>query len=259
MGTRKFTSFLLFKSLPLSTILLCLLLELSDLTDNTTTTTLAEPSFAPGPYPHIGALLYLYHTYTPKQHPRLFGLLGIDFSEKAFTYGFALQSCLSNGWSSTLPVAVGYVAGWIASSPLLHEMLGEKWDVVPLPRFLLRSAEGVARATGLDVLCYAPTTGVVGLAGPSGRRGGGGGGQVLLPRRPGGPNGGGVAPPVMGGGVPVVPPPVRFEAPPPPPPPSEEAVGQLTAMGFDREAVVRALQATDNNVGAAANRLLSGS
>ena len=48
------------------------------------------------------------------------------------------------------------------------------------------------------------------------------------------------------------------QQPPPPPPPSEEAIAQLTAMGFDRQAVVRALGQTDNNVEAAANRLLSG-
>lgn len=47
-------------------------------------------------------------------------------------------------------------------------------------------------------------------------------------------------------------------APRPPPPPPEEAVAQLTGMGFDRQAVIRALQQTDNNVEAAANRLLMG-
>lgn len=47
-------------------------------------------------------------------------------------------------------------------------------------------------------------------------------------------------------------------APRPPPPPPEDAIAQLTGMGFDRPAVVRALQQTDNNVEAAANRLLMG-
>lgn len=44
----------------------------------------------------------------------------------------------------------------------------------------------------------------------------------------------------------------------PPPPPPEEAIAQLTGMGFDRQAVIRALQQTDNNVEGAANRLLMG-
>lgn len=47
-------------------------------------------------------------------------------------------------------------------------------------------------------------------------------------------------------------------APRPPPPPPEEAITQLTNMGFDRQAVVNALQQSDNNVEAAANRLLMG-
>ena len=47
-------------------------------------------------------------------------------------------------------------------------------------------------------------------------------------------------------------------APRPPLPPPEEAIAQLTGMGFDRQAVIRALQQTDNNVEAAANRLLMG-
>lgn len=44
----------------------------------------------------------------------------------------------------------------------------------------------------------------------------------------------------------------------PPPPPSEDAIEQLMALGFDRERALVALQSTDNNVEAAANRLLNG-
>jgi len=288
MGTRKFASFLLFKTLPISTIIQCLLLELSDLSD----TPPEPPTFTPGPYPHIGALLYLYHHYTPKQHPQLFGVLGFDFSEKALTYGFALQSITSNGWSSFLPAAVGYASGYLASSPFLGLVFGGSkgyWEVVPLPGFVLRLAAGVGRVLGLDILRYAPTTGVIGLTSGGGMRrgmqgayGGGGNGQVLLPegggfgmirRNPRGGGGGGRAngpgatgvpalPTDMGtaggGDVPVAPTIGQFQAPLPPPVPEPEAIEQLTAMGFDREAVMTALQATDNNVGAAANRLLSG-
>jgi hypothetical protein len=38
--------------------------------------------------------------------------------------------------------------------------------------------------------------------------------------------------------------------------PPEEAIDQLTNMGFERQAVIRALQQTDNNIEAAANRLM---
>ncbi|KUF93366.1 hypothetical protein AM588_10004567 [Phytophthora nicotianae] len=41
-------------------------------------------------------------------------------------------------------------------------------------------------------------------------------------------------------------------------PPSEDAIQQLMALGFDRERALQALQSTDNNVEAAANRLLNG-
>eukprot|EP00957_Ditylum_brightwellii_P125548 9569738-Ditylum_brightwellii.AAC.1 len=69
-----------------------------------------------------------------------------------------------------------------------------------------------------------------------------------------------------GGGVPNIPRAPLNNAPPPaaaaqqfqPTPPSEEAIAQLTSMGFEREAVVRVLQQCDNNVEVAANRLLSG-
>ena len=42
----------------------------------------------------------------------------------------------------------------------------------------------------------------------------------------------------------------------PPPPPPEEALDQLMNLGFERQAVIRALQQTDNNIEAAANRLM---
>ncbi|KAL4094395.1 hypothetical protein PRIC1_010056 [Phytophthora ramorum] len=41
-------------------------------------------------------------------------------------------------------------------------------------------------------------------------------------------------------------------------PPSEDAIQQLMALGFDRARALQALQSTDNNVEAAANRLLNG-
>ena len=43
---------------------------------------------------------------------------------------------------------------------------------------------------------------------------------------------------------------------PPPPPPSEESVESLMNLGFDRSTVLRALEASGNNLDAAANRLL---
>ena len=42
------------------------------------------------------------------------------------------------------------------------------------------------------------------------------------------------------------------------PPPSEEQIQSLVGLGFDRPAVLRALEASSNNVEVAANRLLGG-
>ena len=39
--------------------------------------------------------------------------------------------------------------------------------------------------------------------------------------------------------------------------PTEDAINQLMALGFDRDQVVRALVSSNNNVAAAANRLLN--
>eukprot|EP00542_Grammatophora_oceanica_P020025 CAMPEP_0194026984 /NCGR_PEP_ID=MMETSP0009_2-20130614/1223_1 /TAXON_ID=210454 /ORGANISM="Grammatophora oceanica, Strain CCMP 410" /LENGTH=105 /DNA_ID=CAMNT_0038665897 /DNA_START=315 /DNA_END=635 /DNA_ORIENTATION=- len=47
----------------------------------------------------------------------------------------------------------------------------------------------------------------------------------------------------------------RYEAFPPPP---EASVEQLTNMGFEREAVLRALRESHNNLERAADRLLTG-
>ena len=49
-------------------------------------------------------------------------------------------------------------------------------------------------------------------------------------------------------------PPAAVHRPPPTPP--EDAIDQLTSMGFERQAAIRALQQTDNKVEAAANRLM---
>ena len=73
-----------------------------------------------------------------------------------------------------------------------------------------------------------------------------GGGEQLLPGANGWAGGGGGG----GGGG-------GFAAMPTPAPPAEEAVTSLTSMGFSRTQALEALAATDNNVEAAANRLLT--
>ena len=67
-----------------------------------------------GPYPAIGALLYLYYKYTPRLHPRFFGIFGFHVSEKVIPYAFAVQIVLYRGIHSVIPVACGVVGGWLS-------------------------------------------------------------------------------------------------------------------------------------------------
>ena len=185
-----------------------------------------------GPYPTLGAVLYLFHVYAPRLHPKFFGLMGFDFSEKSLQYLFALQVMFSGGMGTLQPVLCGAIAGAMYTSPML-----------PFGKFML--PESMLGWLESDV----PQT----LAARRGRgaaRGGAGGGAGGGPRQRMAPNFG------AGGGAAAAM--AAAQQPPPPPPPSEEAISQLTAMGFERQAVIRALGQTDNNVEAAANRLLSG-
>ena len=187
-----------------------------------------------GPYPTLGAVLYLFHVYAPRLHPKFFSVMGLDFSEKAVQYVFALQVMFSGKMGTLQPVLCGAIAGAMYTSPML-----------PFGKFLL--PESLFGWLDSDV----PQT----LAGRRGRGAarGGAGGAAGGPRQRGAPNNFGA-----GGGGGAAAAMAAAQQPPPPPPPSEEAISQLTAMGFERQAVIRALGQTDNNVEAAANRLLSG-
>ena len=184
-----------------------------------------------GPYPVLGAVLYLFHVYAPRLYPKFFGLMGFDFSEKSLQYIFALQVLFSGGMGTVQPVLCGAIAGAMYTTSMLpfHNLILPEslfdWLESDVPQTLTgRRGRGTAR-------------------GGAGAGGGAGGrqGQRMAPN--------------FGGAAAAM---AAAQQPPPPPPPSEEAISQLTAMGFDRQAVIRALGQTDNNVEAAANRLLSG-
>ena len=224
MGTAKFGTYLVLINVASTFLELCL----------ATFYPLADVRFS-GPYPALGAVLYLYHVYAPRLHPKFFGMLGFDFSEKSLTYFFVLQVMLSGGWGTLQPVLCGALAGYLVQSPALGSVLSR----VELPDALFGWLDR-------DV----PQ--VVSARRPGGQTGGTQR-QRLAPGRMGGAGGGGGG--FGGGGAAAM---AAAQQPPPPPPPSEEAIGQLTAMGFERQAVIRALGQTDNNVEAAANRLLAG-
>jgi membrane associated rhomboid family serine protease len=182
-----------------------------------------------GPYPTLGAVLFLFHSYAPRLHPKFFSFVGFDFSEKSLTYIVALQVLLSGGMGTLQPVLCGAIAGAMYMS-----------SVLPFGKIML--PEGLFGWLDSDV----PQT-LTARRGRGAARGGGAGGAGGGPRQRMAPNFGGAAAAMA-----------AAQQPPPPPPPSEEAIAQLTAMGFERQAVIRALGQTDNNVEAAANRLLSG-
>lgn len=210
MGTRKFATFLFFVSI-LSTGWEVLFAQV-----------LAIPLKFSGPYPWIGALFILFHMYTPRMHPRFFGILGFHFSEKSIQYAFCIQVA-SSGWLGTiLPTLSGMIAGYLASS---HRLPFSK---IEIPDFLCR------HATRMGERFVEDPPPILSAVQPRTRVGATPGGEFAAP-------------------APRPPRPVA-----PPSPPSEVAIEQLTSMGFDRESVIRALQRNNNNIERAADRLLSG-
>uniref|UniRef100_A0A7S3V5S9 UBA domain-containing protein n=1 Tax=Chaetoceros debilis TaxID=122233 RepID=A0A7S3V5S9_9STRA len=227
-GSKDLAAFLQ-KSLILATIFQCFFLS--------------DTYLATGPYPTIGSTMYLYNKYTPRLYPKFVSVLGFDFSEKAITYFFAAQVILSQGFYSIIPFTSGYIAGFLATSPITP--IG-KWN--PIPQFVYKLGQSIGMATGLADLSSTPAFVVnqgmnnrsMGLGGMN-RRG-------TIARNSSGDTAQQQAPPQQ------APPQQVFEAAPPTP----EAIEQLTAMGFERDAVVRALSQADNNIEHAANRLLTG-
>lgn len=207
MGSRRFGAFIVYSSV-LSTILELVVFNI-----------FFDLERYSGPYPQLGAVLALYHKFTPRLHPKFFGALGYDFSEKSLIYGLCAQVILSGGLSTIVPTLVGFFSGTLSVN------LSE----TELPEFVYTMGQYM----GKPLMDEAPTI----MMSRTVQRGAEGGNR---PRRA--PNGDGRA--------------AAPAAPPPPPPPPEEAISQLTSMGFAREAVIRALQQTDNNVEAAANRLM---
>ena len=188
-----------------------------------------------GPYPILGAMILLYAKYTPRLHPRYVSVLGFAFSEKSLSYFLCVYVVGYQGIFTVLPTILGMLAAYIFVHFHIH------WD---FPNFIvsaLKPLEGLfAILVDPPPRVYAPLlqaqNNARGAQQPRGNDPFAQAQQQQPQRRA-----------------------VRPVAEvPPPPPPSEEAIEQLTAMGFDRERVLAALQSTDNNVEHAADRLLRG-
>lgn len=189
-------------------------------------------SMSSGPYFLIYSLLALYNKHVPKLHPSRTALVGgLRFSEKTWTYLFALQLLLGEGSSSVCAGVSGAVAGLMYMSNSLG------LQQFRLPSLLERLCSPLAAMAGFPPR---PNT-----ATPA---------PFQRPARPPPPPAspgdfgdfGGFGG-VRGGGVP----PVALT------PPSEEAIQTIMNLGFDRDRAIQALQSTGNNIEAAANMLFS--
>jgi len=200
LGSRKFCVWLLesyILSIPLIWIVATIVLH--------------EPLLYAGPYPILGSLLYLYYKYTPRLHPRFFGMFGFFVSEKVIPYAFCLQVIVFRGKHTLIPAFCGVLSGWLS---ILY--------TANVPNVV---ADFVARCFGMVVEAPPPLLApALAAARQQYRRQQQ---QVPTPRAA-------------------------------PPPPSQANIDQLTAMGFDRDTVVRALQQSNNNVERALDRLLTG-
>ncbi|KAF1779230.1 Ubiquitin-associated domain [Phytophthora cactorum] len=198
-----------------------------------------------GPYAVIGAFAVYFNKFIPKLHSRLFSVWGLHFSDKSSTYMLILV-LFARDFRALIPFLGGSFLGLLFSStPLgrlrlpsfvcsIFGLLHPLFDVVPASTLTLqrqRRALEAQRRVNARFNRGRPAAPAVEGQGFRDQRDDAGGA----------PAAGGMLPPHMAAA-----------------PPSEDAIQQLMALGFDRERALQALQSTDNNVEAAANRLLNG-
>jgi hypothetical protein len=99
MGSRRFAAFIVYTSV-LSTIFELVFFNV-----------FFDIERYSGPYPQLGAVLALYHRFTPRLYPQFFGVLGIHFSEKSLTYGLCAQVILFGGMGTIVPTFLGLISG----------------------------------------------------------------------------------------------------------------------------------------------------
>ncbi|ETL92665.1 hypothetical protein F442_09342 [Phytophthora nicotianae P10297] len=241
LGSRKFGSILVF------VLLISGALQLAALTSAPWLT----KTIPGGPYPVIGAFAVYFNKFIPKLHPRSFSVWGLHFSDKSSTYMLMLVLFVRD-FHALIPFFGGSFLGLLFSStPLgrlrlpsfvcsIFSLLHPLFDVVPSSTLALqrqRRALEAQRRVNARFNRGRPAAPAVQGQGFRDQLLPGAGGMM-----PGGaPAAGGMLPPHMAAQ-----------------PPSEDAIQQLMALGFDRERALQALQSTDNNVEAAANRLLNG-
>jgi len=182
-----------------------------------------------GPYALLGGLMYLHHRFTPRLHPRFFGILGFTFSEKSFYYLWFAQVVGYQGRNTIVATVCGIITAYVYINTNLHQTLD-------LPDTLAKPL------TAVGAHLSEPPPRVLSTV----RRGGVGGGAAM------GNNAIAQAAAAQAAAAqrPVAP--AAVVAPDP------GAIEQLTSMGFERQQVIDALRVTNNNVERAADRLLAG-
>lgn len=182
----------------------------------------------PGPFFYIFSLIPFYYKHVPKVSKTHYKVLTIPLSEKTWVYALSLQLAFSDDLRSIVSAISGILAGYLYMS-----------DDMNLQNFRLPSViEKICGTVGalLDSLFSNVTTG----NSPRPRHQDRGREPMIDPM---------VAQRLMqqqdGGFGHLV-------------EPSEANIETLMGLGFDRELCVNALRNTNNNVEAAADRLLSG-
>lgn len=173
-----------------------------------------------GPYFLIFSLLPMFRAYIPKFHASSYTLFGVGFSEKTWTYLLALQLLCCQGLSSISAGLIGLLIGYMYVNNIF------RFQAVRLPR----AVEYVFSLFGRFITSLLPTDTAPRRVPPNPMMPGAAGGVQMRPTAPMGPMAG-------------------FQQP------SEADIATLTSMGFDRAAVIHALQVT-GSVDAAANMLL---
>ncbi|CAM9308562.1 unnamed protein product [Ascophyllum nodosum] len=211
----------------------------------------------PGPLPLVFALLVVYYAIVPPSKPKFYGVMGMDFSDKTFTFCLAGMLACCEGWASFVPAACGALVGGLYVADALSI------QAVRLPGVVYRCFSRLYRPFAVPPRRGRPFPGgassgpraprrsrsTQSVASPRTAREGGTGRRGLFSfftRRQG-----------SGSARLRASTPSQPRPPPPPPPPSDEAVAALTAMGFERSAVLQALVLTGNDSLAAANVLIS--
>ena len=151
-----------------------------------------------------------------------------------------------------------YFSPWIMSSSSSSNNGNRTWiDQLLLPNFLVHRTLPWEHLGGLFFLDPAPELYVPLMRAVPNANAAAAAAAVAAMMGRGGV-GAGLGRPGGGGGFGRGPLRVPMAAVAPPPPPPQEAIDQLTAMGFSEERVRQALQASGNNIERAADRLLMG-